>query len=158
MAGSSTSKISSMRSKMAWRFSQVAYGPLRLAAEAGKFRNQRGDTKAQRYGRFFTGIRTDNDKKKLEEARTRLYDKKRKLDQQVSTNRNSKRENTPANTRLKARVKEITRLIDEVNVELGIDPEFGTQKKNKNYWGGGGSSGESYWKDGGSSGKSYWGN
>ena len=147
-----------MDNKMAWRFSQVAYGPLRLAAEAGKFRNQRGDTKAQRYGRFFTGIRTDNDKKKLEEARTRLYDKKRKLDQQVSTNKNSKRENTPANARLKARVKEITKLIDEVNVELGIDPEFGTQKKNKNYWGGGGSSGESYWKDGGSSGESYWGN
>lgn len=118
-----------MDNKMAWRFSQVAYGPLRLAAEAGKFRNQRGDTEAQRYGRFFTGIRTDNDKKKLEEARTRLYDKKRKLDQQVSTNKNSKRENTPANVRLKARVKEITRLIDEVNVELGIDPEFGTKKK-----------------------------
>ena len=117
-----------MDNKWAWRFSQLAYGPLRLVGEAGKFRNQRGDTAAQRYGRFFTGIRTDSDKKKLEEARTRLYDKKDKLDQQVSTNKNSKRENTPANARLKARVKEITRLIDEVNVELGIDPEFGRKK------------------------------
>ena len=117
-----------MDNKMAWRFSQVAYGPLRLAGEAGKFRNQRGDTEAQRYGRFFTGIRTDSDKKKLEEARTRLYDKKRKLDQQVSTNRNSSREGTPADVRLKARVKAIRKLIDEVNVELGIDPEFGRKK------------------------------
>jgi hypothetical protein len=120
-----------MDNKWAWRFSQLAYGPLRLVGEAGKFRNQRGDTAAQRYGRFFTGIRTDSDKKKLEEARTRLYDKKDKLDQQVSTNRNSSRENTPADVRLKARVKEITRLIDELNVELGIDPEFGSGGSSK---------------------------
>jgi hypothetical protein len=145
-----------MDNKMAWRFSQVAYGPLRLAGEAGKFRNQRGDTEAQRYGRFFTGIRTDSDKKKLEEARTRLYDKKRKLDQQVSTNKNSKRENTPANARLKARVKAIRKLIDEVNVELGIDPEFGTKKKS-GIWGSGESSGSSIWDKGSSTKSSIWG-
>ena len=145
-----------MDNKMAWRFSQVAYGPLRLAAEVGKFRNQRGDTEAQRYGRFFTGIRTDNDKKKLEEARTRLYDKKRKLDQQVSTNKNSNRENTPANVRLKARVKEIRKLIDELNVELGIDPEFGTKKKS-GIWGSGESSGSSIWDKGSSTKSSIWG-
>lgn len=118
-----------MDNKWAWRFSQLAYGPLRLVGEAGKFRNQRGDTAAQRYGRFFTGIRTDSDKKKLEEARTRLYDKKDKLDQQVSTNRNGNREGTPADVRLRARVKAIRKLIDALNVELGIDPEFGTSKK-----------------------------
>ena len=49
----------------------------------------------------------------------------------MSTNKNSKRENTPANARLKARVKEIARLIDEVNVELGIDPEFGSGGSSK---------------------------
>ena len=145
-----------MDNKWAWRFSQLAYGPLRLVGEAGKFRNQRGDTAAQRYGRFFTGIRTDNDKKKLEEARTRLYDKKDKLDQQVSTNRNSSREGTPADVRLKARVKEITRLIDEVNVELGIDPEFGRKKKS-GIWGSGESSDSSIWGKDSSTKSSIWG-
>ena len=117
--------------KSAWAFSQLAYGPLRLVNDAGKFRNQRGETAAQRYGKFVTGIRTDNDKKRLEEALNKLYAKEKDVNEEISRYKNSTNEGKPKDLRARARRKEIRRLIDEINIGLGYDPEFGSGGSSK---------------------------
>lgn len=153
-------KIWLMDKKWAWRLSQLSYGPVRVPAEAGKFRNERGQSFMDQMFRFTTGIRVDRDKS-IERRTSEIFDRQSEIREQLSKMRGDSRFEGKARwMKLQAEQKRLEAELKKLGTEVGLSWGWGEQRPkgksggslldrlgpgrgNPNYTGPGAGSGES---------------
>lgn len=121
-------KIWVMDKKWAWRFSQAAYGPVRVPSELGKFRNERGQSFTDQMIRFGTGFRFDRDKS-LDERSTRIFDRLGEIQEQLNKMRGDSRFEGKARWRkLQAEQKKLKTEQKKLGKQMGLTWGYGEQR------------------------------
>lgn len=121
-------KIWLMDKKWAWRLSQLTYGPVRVPAEAGKFRNERGQSFGDQLFRFTTGIRVDRDKS-IERRTSEIFDRQSEIREQLSKMRGDPRFEGKARwMKLQAEQKRLDAELKKLGTEVGLSWGWGEQR------------------------------
>jgi hypothetical protein len=121
-------KIWLMDKKWAWRLSQFAYGPVRVPAEAGKFRNERGQSFGDQLFRFTTGIRTDRDKA-IDKRTSDIFDRQSEIREQLSKMRGDPRFEGKARwMKLQAEQKRLDEALKKLGKDAGLTWGWGEQR------------------------------